>query len=168
MKKLLIILLCLPMVGLASFPVINNLKTYSVLNECDNIILKNGEEVYAKIFEITPEFIKYKKCDKLEGPLISIYKKDILMLRYADGTKDIFKNEIQSIDNGSAKAQSFGLLSVFFALISLFLLGIVFAPAALILGIIGLSKDKNKTSAIVGTIIGSVGLLIMLAASNVI
>ena len=89
------------------------------------------------------------------------------MLRYADGTKDIFNNEIQSLDNDNAKSQSFGLLSVFSALISLFFLGFVFAPAALTLGIIGVSKDKNKISAIVGTIIGSVGLLIMLAASNV-
>jgi len=162
------------MIGFASFPVINNLKTSSVFNECDNIILKNGDEVYAKIIEITPEFIKYRKCDKLEGPLISIYKKDILMLRYADGTKEIFNSDTYLGGDSSKQENSgFGLISVFLALISLFYAPdnrisiLFFAPFAIVLGIICFFIDKNKTSAIVGTILGFIPLVILsLNSSN--
>jgi len=84
MKKLLLILLCLPMIGFASFPI------NTFVEECDNIILKNGEEISAKVIEITPDYIKYKKCTNQDGPTISIYKHEVLMLIYYDGSKEIF------------------------------------------------------------------------------
>ena len=40
-------------------------------NNCAKIIFKNGDEIEAKIIEITPDIVKYKKCDNLDGPLIS-------------------------------------------------------------------------------------------------
>ncbi|MGY8989654.1 MAG: hypothetical protein ACKVJA_05305 [Flavobacteriales bacterium] len=89
MKKLLLILLCLPLVVCASFPVLED-KTNFNNDSCDNIILKNGKEISAKVIEITPELIKYKKCSNLDGPLISIYKNEVLMLRYSNGSKEIF------------------------------------------------------------------------------
>ena len=46
MKKLLLILLCLPMIGLASFPI------NTFFEECDNIILKDGKEISAKVIEV--------------------------------------------------------------------------------------------------------------------
>jgi hypothetical protein len=156
MKKLLLILLCLPMIGLASFPI------NTFFEECDNIILKDGNEISAKIIEITPELVKYRKCEKLDGPLISIYKKEILMLRYADGSKDILKSDKQSqVSNPFL----LGILALFLGIISLFLAGIVFAPASLVLGIIGVIFDKKKTPAIIGTILGFIGLIILLANS---
>jgi len=84
MKKLLLILLCLPIVVCASFPIT------TFVEKCDNIILKNGKEISAKVIEITLDYIKYKECTNQDGTTISIYKNEVLMLRYYDGSKEIF------------------------------------------------------------------------------
>lgn len=60
----------------------------------DIITKKNGEDIISKVIELTLNEIKFKKWDNQEGPLISLAKKDILMIRYQNGTKDIFNESI--------------------------------------------------------------------------
>lgn len=55
----------------------------------DTLVKKNGEEIQVKVLEITPDLVKYKKFDNLEGPTISVYKREVFMVRYAGGTKEI-------------------------------------------------------------------------------
>ena len=86
MKKLLLILLCLPMIGFASFPIEDNI---TLRDTCDNIILKDGKEIFTKVIEIDIKHIKYKDCNNLEGPLITILKKDVVMIRYNNGHNEI-------------------------------------------------------------------------------
>lgn len=59
----------------------------------DVITKKTGEDITTKVVEITLNEVKYKKWDNQDGPLISISKSDILMIRYQNGTKDLFNNE---------------------------------------------------------------------------
>jgi len=56
----------------------------------DILIKKNGEEIPVKVLEITPDLVKYKRFDNPEGPLISIRKSDLFLLRYANGSKEVF------------------------------------------------------------------------------
>lgn len=56
----------------------------------DVITKKSGEDIQAKISEITTTQIKYHRFDNLNGPIYSIDKSEILMIRYENGTKDIF------------------------------------------------------------------------------
>jgi len=56
----------------------------------DIIIKKNGDEISAKILELTPEVIKYKRYDYPEGPTISLPKNEVFLIRYANGTKETF------------------------------------------------------------------------------
>lgn len=56
----------------------------------DVIIKRTGEEISAKILELTPDQIKYKRQDYLEGPTISIFKREVFMIKYANGTKETF------------------------------------------------------------------------------
>jgi hypothetical protein len=93
MKKLLLILLCLPMIGFASFPINNQNELEPSNNECDILFLQNGEEKLVKIIEITTKVIKYKNCNNQDGATISIKKKQVLMIKYKNGT-----NEIISLD----------------------------------------------------------------------
>lgn len=66
----------------------------SFLSQGQDLITKvNGEDINAKIIEVGQTEIKYKRADNLEGPTFTIAKKDVLMVRYENGTKDIFKNE---------------------------------------------------------------------------
>ncbi|MBL7912967.1 MAG: DUF4190 domain-containing protein [Bacteroidia bacterium] len=60
---------------------------------CDQIMLKNGEEVSAKILEITPTEVKYQKCGVTDGPLYIVKKSDVFMIKYVNGTKEVFKVE---------------------------------------------------------------------------
>jgi len=62
----------------------------------DVIIKKNGDEIKAKIIEVGTTEIKYKKFENLQtSPIYSIYKSDVFMIKYADGSKDVFNPETQ-------------------------------------------------------------------------
>ena len=56
----------------------------------DVIIKRNGEEISAKILEVNTSNIVYKRFDNIEGPTFLILKSELLMIRYENGTKDIF------------------------------------------------------------------------------
>ena len=66
---------------------------YLKVDTCDNIVLRSGDEISAKVIEVGTSEIKYKKCQNLNGPLYSISKKDVFMIKYANGTKDIMPEE---------------------------------------------------------------------------
>ena len=62
----------------------------------DIITTKTGEDILAKLVEVGHTEIKYKKFDNQEGPQFTILKSDVLMIRYENGTKDIFTEEPKS------------------------------------------------------------------------
>lgn len=51
----------------------------------DVIKFKNGDELKVEVKEITPQEIKYKRFDNLEGPLITILKNTATSIRYENG-----------------------------------------------------------------------------------
>ncbi len=55
----------------------------------DTLVKKTGEELQVKIVEITPDMVKFKRSDNLEGPLVSVYKREVFMIKYANGAKEI-------------------------------------------------------------------------------
>lgn len=57
----------------------------------DIIVFKTGDEIKAKILEITTDQIKYKKWDNVDGPTYSSTKAEVFMIKYLNGTKDVFK-----------------------------------------------------------------------------
>lgn len=58
----------------------------------DIIILKNGDDMNVKVTEITPDNIKFKKPDDLDGPSYSIPKSEVFFIKYKNGKKDIFNS----------------------------------------------------------------------------
>jgi hypothetical protein len=62
----------------------------------DIIVLKNGNEIKSKVLEMNDKEVKYKKFDNLDGPTISIFKAEIFMIKYQNGTKDVMNNENSS------------------------------------------------------------------------
>lgn len=54
---------------------------------------KNGESINAKVLEVNPENVKYKKTDNQDGPTYTIDKKELAGITYANGEEDIFKTE---------------------------------------------------------------------------
>lgn len=62
----------------------------------DVITKSDGEEVKAKVLEVTQAEIKYKKFDNPNGPTFTILKKEVFMIRYENGSKDVFNSEKES------------------------------------------------------------------------
>ena len=59
----------------------------------DLITKKDGSDIEAKILEVTPTEIKYKKFSNLEGPIFTLPVKDILIVRYENGENEIFTTQ---------------------------------------------------------------------------
>ena len=55
----------------------------------DLIILKDGNTIEAKVMEISPTEIKYKRFDHLDGPTIVILAVNVLSIRYENGRTEI-------------------------------------------------------------------------------
>jgi len=60
----------------------------------DTITLLSGEEISAKVLEVTPIEIKYKKNNNQEGPIYTIEKRDVFMITYENGSKDLFNQDM--------------------------------------------------------------------------
>ncbi|MEM7107386.1 MAG: hypothetical protein AAF519_04100 [Bacteroidota bacterium] len=56
----------------------------------DIMILKNGEEIETKVYEIRHTDIKYKKFNNLSGPLYTLQKSEVFMIKFENGTKEVF------------------------------------------------------------------------------
>ncbi|MEP7168137.1 MAG: hypothetical protein ABI855_02080 [Bacteroidota bacterium] len=72
----------------------------------DVIIMRSGDEVNAKVTEVNDNSIKYKKADNPEGPSYSVPKTDVFMIKYVNGTKDVFSTEKQSESPANTSAQN--------------------------------------------------------------
>lgn len=70
-------------------------------NAQDIILKNNGEEISANILEITPELVKYKDTNLSDGPLFSIYKKDIKNITFKDGNVMVLTNDKPVSNNKS-------------------------------------------------------------------
>lgn len=62
-------------------------------NAQDVITKRNGDDIKAKVLEITLTELKYKNFNNLDGPIISIAKSDVIFVKYENGTKDVFVEE---------------------------------------------------------------------------
>jgi len=56
----------------------------------DLIILKDGNVIEAKVTEISPHEIRYRRIHHLDGPVIVISRTDVLSIRYENGTVETF------------------------------------------------------------------------------
>ncbi len=57
----------------------------------DNIILRNGDEIPAKVLEVGRQELKYRKLSNPDGPVYTAPLSDVFLIKYANGTKDVFE-----------------------------------------------------------------------------
>lgn len=72
----------------------------------DVITKKTGEDIKSKVIDVGLTEVKYKKFENLNGPTYSVLKSDILMIRYENGTKDIFIEEKTKNDTRESTANT--------------------------------------------------------------
>jgi len=152
---------------------------------CDVIVLKDGEEFECKVLEVNPKDIKYRMCMGSNDSILSLAKSRIFMIRYPDGSQDVFKdveilserqiventesapNNYPSVDSKPQKEKPLISILSFASSITAELFTIVdgnngfvlvgiFAVAGLILGLIGIIKRRRFFGlSLVGIILGA-------------
>ena len=83
MKKLLLILLCLPIIGFGQ----------------DRIILMDSTEILSRVLEVNEKNIRYRKYTNLEGPIYSKLKTEIDKIIYTNGEEDSFSKARAQLAN---------------------------------------------------------------------
>lgn len=140
----------------------------------DVLVMRDGSEMTAKITEVGSKTIKYKRCDNLNGPTIVVSTDRVFMIKYASGTKEIFKErepdktalldgqpheQVKPVVYEAKKMNGFALSSF---LVSLLSWTLVLAPVSLIFGFIGLSQTTNNPQKYYGKGLAVAGLIITL------
>ena len=69
----------------------------------DIIIKKSGEELKTRVLEIGINGVTYKRYDNINGPSYVIPKADILLIRYENGTEDVFNTGPGVADSTTAQ-----------------------------------------------------------------
>ena len=154
---------------------------------CDILTLRDGSEISAKVVEITSNEIKYKKCDYQDGPLYTKLKSDVFMIKYSNGTKDVFSSKetsdsgvksrlerLEEMDRNPTYTKTNGMAIAGFVLsvvgpifvFEYFGISIIAAIGAIVFSYIGLFKIKNhptrwkgRSLALAGIILAALTLL---------
>ena len=153
-------------------------------DRCDTIVLKSGKHLVGKVEEIGLTEIKYRNCNNLSGPIISIAKSSASAILFSNGSHEIFTVDDPALQNNNAsntgniderQVEGFGIAGLAAGVVGLFIAGIPLGVVAIVFGAISLSrmnknpnKYKGKGLAIASLILGLVdvvALLILLAAA---
>ena len=141
---------------------------------CDILTLNTGQDIEVKVLEVGTTIIKYRRCDNLDGPIVSINKSEAFMIKYSNGHKDVFaaSQEVAGTPGKSSgfSADGLALASLILGILSLLVIYLapLFGLLALVLGALSLKqKDprtdqkKAKTLSIIGMVCGGLSLLIV-------
>jgi hypothetical protein len=80
----------------------------------DEITFRNGETLKVKVLEIGSSDIVYKKADNLTGPSYSTSKDKVFMIKYENGTKDVFGTDQASASTASESVTSSGTPAIIY------------------------------------------------------
>ena len=64
----------------------------NIIKAQDTLSMRSGENILVKVIEVGTTEVKYKKLDNLSGPIFSILKSDLLIVKYENGTKEDFSS----------------------------------------------------------------------------
>ena len=70
----------------------------------DVLIKRNGDELEVKVIEVLIESLKYKKYSNMDGPLYTMSKTDVFMIKYENGDKEMFA-DFQVSESQSSQAR---------------------------------------------------------------
>ena len=69
----------------------------NIIEAQDTLSMRSGETILVKVIEVGTTEVKYKKLDNLNGPVFSMLKSDLLMIKYENGTSEKFSKEEKTI-----------------------------------------------------------------------
>jgi len=89
----------------------------NIIKAQDTLSMRSGENMLVKIIEVGTTEVKYKKQDNLNGPVFSILKSDLLVIKYENGTKEDFSSikkieeKIVGVENLFVQGQNDAILN---------------------------------------------------------
>ncbi len=82
------------------------LLTATLTQAQDNIVLRTGEEIPAKVLEVNQTELRYRKAGNPDGPVYTAPLRDVLLIKYANGTKDSFGSPATALTGRNPSAGS--------------------------------------------------------------
>lgn len=67
----------------------------SFLFSQDLMIMQNGDDIECVVTKVGVDEIEYKKFSNQEGPTYTVLKKDVFLIKYKNGEKDVFNERSQ-------------------------------------------------------------------------
>jgi hypothetical protein len=83
-------------------------KKATLTDTCDLIVLSNGEEILGKVLEISTDEVRFRKCSMPDGPVFVQRKSDIFMIRYANGSREVFEKKPAASTGGAPATRGGG------------------------------------------------------------
>lgn len=151
---------------------------------CDIIFLRNGDEIEAKVLEISETEVRYKMCDNPDGPVFIKSVNSVFMIKYPNGTKTVFERRVEthvkadtpsagSSEQPTSKSKDdlslpgSAMIGFIFGITGLFLLQMVLGPLAVVFGLIGVTRITNNPEkyrgsglAVAAIVIGFIDLML--------
>ena len=69
----------------------------NIIKAQDTLSMRSGENILVKVIEVGTSELKYKKLDNLNGPIFSMLKSDLLIIKYENGTSEDYSKEERTL-----------------------------------------------------------------------
>ncbi len=69
----------------------------NIIKAQDTLSMRSGENILVKVIEVGTSELKYKKLDNLNGPIFSMLKSDLLIIKYENGTSEDYSKEERAL-----------------------------------------------------------------------
>ena len=102
----------------------------NIIKAQDTLSTRYGENVLVKVIEVGTTEVKYKKLDNLNGPIFSMLKSDLLMIKYENGTSEEYSKEERALIKVK-KRHTVRNIGIIYGVLSLGLLGLLIGLGSL-------------------------------------
>lgn len=72
----------------------------------DTLVMRNGDVIPARIQEVGIHDVKYHKADNLSGPVHVVAKADVFMIKYENGTREVFSSAETPVEDNRLPEQT--------------------------------------------------------------
>ena len=101
-----------------------------IIKAQDTLSTRYGENVLVKVIEVGTTEVKYKKLDNLNGPIFSMLKSDLLMIKYENGTSEEYSKEERALIKVK-KRHTVRNIGIIYGVLGLGLLGLLIGLGSL-------------------------------------
>ena len=148
--------------------------------QCDQLVLRNGDVIEAKVKEVGVNEIRYKKCDRPDGPDYTISKRDVLSIKYSNGEIERFTtganssssnntsyNSPTTPQNDGPRTDPFAIVAIAAGGLAIFtgIGSLLLGAAAVVFGALSLSRIRKEPNRFKGKGLALAGMIIGIVAA---